>query len=202
MDKVFPDVNVLGALAAADDINSPFDTCCVDFIHWSLLMLLKSHALEEVAKVEYLHSCCGRRVLLRFGRRQRCGLLQQILHAARVDSDNGTTLDMEIILNLISGIFKPEDESAGYEASLQAALSAQVRRTNYEHRGMAPQERKPLQKNPDQRTPKQSAVDFSKLMQVVFDIKAEMGCMRKAMINAGMSFITLVSWLATDKCRF
>ena len=25
-------------------------------------------------------------------------------------------------------------------------------------------------------------------MQVVFDMKAEMGCMRKAMINTGMSF--------------
>ena len=30
--------------------------------------------------------------------------------------------------------------------------------------------------------------DLAKLMQGVFDMKAEMGCMRKAMINAGMSF--------------
>jgi hypothetical protein len=95
---------------------------------------------------------------------------------------------MEIILNIIGGIFKPEDESAGDDASLQAALSAQVRRTNYEHRGMATQERKPIKKNSDQRSPKQSGSDLSKLMQVVFDMKAEMGCMRKAMINAGMSF--------------
>ena len=107
----------------------------------------------------------------------------RVLHAARVDSDNGKTLDMEIILNLVGGIFKPEDESAGDEASLQAALSAQVRRTNYEHRGMATQERKPIKKNSDQRSPKQSGSDLSKLMQVVFDMKAEMGCMRKAMIN-------------------
>ena len=123
-----------------------------------------------------------------FAREQDRLEMIRILHAARVDSDNGKTLDLEIILNLVGGIFKPEDESAGDEASLQAALSAQVRRTNYEHRGMATQERKPIKKNSDQRSPKQSGSDLSKLMQVVFDMKAEMGCMRKAMINAGMSF--------------
>ena len=34
----------------------------------------------------------------------------------------------------------------------------------------------------------QSISDFSKLMQVVFDMKAEMGCMRRAMTNAGITF--------------
>ena len=108
-----------------------------------------------------------------FAREQDRLEMIRILHAARVDSDNGKTLDMEIILNLVGGIFKPEDESAGDDASLQAALSAQVRRTNYEHRGMATQERKPIKKNSDQRSPKQSGADLSKLMQVVFDMKAE-----------------------------
>ena len=46
-------------------------------------------------------------------------------------------LDMEILLNLIGGIFKPEKEAAGDEESLQAALSAQVRKLTYEIRGMA-----------------------------------------------------------------
>ena len=95
---------------------------------------------------------------------------------------------MEIILNHIGGIFKPEEEAAGDEESLQAALSAQVWKSNYENRGMAEQDRKGPKKNPDARSPKQSIPDLSKLMQVVFDMKAEMGCMRKAMINAGMSF--------------
>ena len=62
------------------------------------------------------------------------------------------------------------------------------KKTNYENRGMATQDRKAPKKNSDTRSPKQSVSDFSKLMQVVFDMKAEMGCMRKAMVNAGMSF--------------
>ena len=115
--------------------------------------------------------------------------MTRVLHAvARVESDNGKDLDMEILLNLIDGIFKPEDEAAGDETSLQAALTVQVLRTNYENRGMATQERKVPKKNSDKRSPKQSVSDFSKLMQVVFDMKAEMGCMRRAMVNSGMSF--------------
>ena len=113
-----------------------------------------------------------------FAREQDRLEMIRVLHAARVDSDNGKDLDMEILLNLIGGIFKPEDEAAGDDQSLQAALTAQVRRTNYENRGMATQERKAPKKNTEQRSPKQSVSDFSTLMQVVFDMKAEMGCMR------------------------
>ena len=43
-------------------------------------------------------------------------------------------------------------------------------------------------KNQDTISPKQSPTDFSKRMQVVFDMKAEMGCMGRAMTNAGISF--------------
>ena len=69
MSKVFPDVNVLGALAAADDIVPPFDTYRVVLVHRGRLRLRKTHTLEEVAKVEYLRSRRGRRVVFRFGRR-------------------------------------------------------------------------------------------------------------------------------------
>ena len=51
MGEVFPDVNVLGALPAADDIVPPFDTRCVVLVHRSRLRLCKTHALEEAAKV-------------------------------------------------------------------------------------------------------------------------------------------------------
>ena len=95
---------------------------------------------------------------------------------------------MEILLNVIGGIFKPEEEAAGDEESRQAALSAQVWKPNYENRGMAAQDRKGPQKNPDTRSPKQSVPDLAKPLQAVFDMKAEMGCMRKAMINSGISF--------------
>ena len=69
ISKVFADVNVLGVLPAADDIVSPFDTCRVVLVHRGRLRLRKAHTLEEVAKVEYLRSPRGRRVVFRFGRR-------------------------------------------------------------------------------------------------------------------------------------
>ena len=68
MGKVFPDVNVLGALPAADDMVPPFDTCRVVLVHRGRLRLRKTQALEEVAKVEYLRSRRRRRVVLRFCR--------------------------------------------------------------------------------------------------------------------------------------
>ena len=123
-----------------------------------------------------------------FAREQDRLEMIRVLHAASVESDNVKDLDIEILLNLKDGIFKPEDEAAGDEQSLQAALTIQVRRTNYENRGMATQKRKVPKKNSDTRSPKQSVSDFSKLLQVVFYMKAKMGCMRKAMVNAGMSF--------------
>ena len=53
---------------------------------------------------------------------------------------------------------------------------------------MAAHDRNVPKKNQDTRYPKQSPTDFSKLMQVVFQMQAEMGCMRSAMTNAGISF--------------
>ena len=95
---------------------------------------------------------------------------------------------MEILLNLIGRLFKPDEETAGDEESLQAALSAQVRKHTYENRGMSAQDRKGPKKNSDTRSLKQSVSDLAKLMQAVFNMKAETGCMRKAMVNAGISF--------------
>ena len=52
---------------------------------------------------------------------------------------------------------------------------------------MEAQDRKGPTKNPDNRSPKQSTSEISKLIQAVFDMKAEMGCMRKALSNAGIT---------------
>ena len=84
-----------------------------------------------------------------FAREQDRLAMIRTLHAAHVDADDGKFLDMEILLNLIGGIFKPDEEAAVDDESLQAALSAQVRKTNYENRGMAMHERKALKKNPE-----------------------------------------------------
>ena len=97
-------------------------------------------------------------------------------------------MDLGLLLNQIGDIFKPDEEATENDESLQAALSAQVRRSNYVNRGMAAHDRNVPKKNQDTRSPKPSPTDLSKLVQVVFDMKAEMGCMRRAMTNAGISF--------------
>jgi hypothetical protein len=52
------------------------------------------------------------------------------LHAARVESGSGKILDLELLLNQVRGIFKPKDEGQEDYLTLQAALWAQVRKTN------------------------------------------------------------------------
>ena len=49
------------------------------------------------------------------------------------------------------------------------------------------QDRKGPEKNPENRSPKQFSSEISKLIQAVFDMKAEIGCMRKALGNAGIT---------------
>ena len=61
----------------------------------------------------------------------------RVLYAARVESGNGKILDLELLLNQIGGLFKPDEEAPENDDSLQVALSAQVRKTNYENRGTA-----------------------------------------------------------------
>ena len=123
-----------------------------------------------------------------FGREQDRLELIRILHAACVDAGAGKDLDLELFLNQIRDIFKPDEEATENDESLQAALSAQVRRLNYENRGMAAHHRNVPKKNQDTRSPKPSPADLSKLVQVAYNMKAEMGCMRTAMTNAGISF--------------
>ena len=52
---------------------------------------------------------------------------------------------------------------------------------------MAVQDRKVLKKNPDDKPPKHPGSNLARLIQAVFDMKAEMGCLRRAMTNAGIS---------------
>ena len=56
-----------------------------------------------------------------FGREQDRLEMISVLHATRVEAGNGKDLDMEILLDQVRGIFKPEEEAAGDEESLQAA---------------------------------------------------------------------------------
>jgi hypothetical protein len=48
---------------------------------------------------------------------------------------------LELLLNQIGGIFKPDEEAPEEDESLQGTLSIQVCKTNYENRGAAAQNR-------------------------------------------------------------
>ena len=101
-----------------------------------------------------------------------------------MEAGNGKDLDMEILLNQVGGIFKAEEETANNEDSLQAALSANVQRQNYANRGRAAQDQRGPKKSPDQRPPKYPASEIARLVQAVFDMKSEMGIIRRALINS------------------
>ncbi len=74
------------------------------------------------------------------------------LHAARVESGSGKILDLELLLNQAGGKFKPEDDGLEDNITLQAAVLAQVRKTNSENHGAAMQERPVPKKNSDLRS--------------------------------------------------
>ena len=65
----------------------------------------------------------------------------RILHAARVEAGEGKDLDLELLLNQIGEIFKPNEEATETDESLQAALSAQVHKSKNENRGAAAYDR-------------------------------------------------------------
>ncbi len=71
---------------------------------------------------------------------------------------------------------------------MQAALSAHVRKPNYENRGAAAQDRTVPKKDCEPRKQKPGPHDIDKLTQLVLDMKAEMGSVCKAMIISGISF--------------
>jgi hypothetical protein len=112
----------------------------------------------------------------------------RILHAALVESGDGKVLDLELFLNQVRGIFKPGEEGTEDYVVLQAALLAQVRKPNYENRGAAVQVRTVPKKNSDPRNQRPEYQDSDKHIQLVLDMKAEMGSLRKAMIWSGILF--------------
>jgi hypothetical protein len=111
----------------------------------------------------------------------------QTLHSVRVESGDGKILDLEILLNQVLGILKPEDEGPDDDTTLQALLSAQVRKTNYENSGAAMQDRPVPKRNSDPRNQQPEPRERDKLYQLVLDMKAQMGTMRKALVQAEIS---------------
>ena len=54
-----------------------------------------------------------------------------ILNEERVKYSKGKLLDLVLLLNRICSIFKPIEEEAQEDESLQAALTAQIRKSEY-----------------------------------------------------------------------
>ena len=55
----------------------------------------------------------------------------RILNDERVEYSKGKALELELLLNRIGSVFKPVEEETPDVESLQAALSAQVRKNEY-----------------------------------------------------------------------
>ena len=100
-----------------------------------------------------------------------------ILNDERVEYSKSKTLDLELLLNRISRVFKPIEDEIPEDESLQAALSAQVRKNKYRGR-----------RGKDLGGPKQSqnprpylaeSESDSKLIRLI--LKAEIRVLRKAM---------------------
>ena len=57
--------------------------------------------------------------------------MMRMLNDERVEYSKGKVLDRELLLNRIGSVFKPIEDGTPEEESLQAALSAQVRKNEY-----------------------------------------------------------------------
>ncbi len=66
-----------------------------------------------------------------FARDQDRFAMMRILNEERVESSKEMSLDLELLLNRIRSIFNPIEEGAPEDESLQAALTAQIRKSEY-----------------------------------------------------------------------
>ncbi len=108
-----------------------------------------------------------------------------ILNEERVEYSKGKKLDLELLLNSIGGIFKRVEEEAQDKESLQAALTAQIRKNEYKglqaKNGSGP---KAIQNSRPECAEHESD---SRLTKLILDLKAEIEILRKAMVNHGIS---------------
>ena len=105
----------------------------------------------------------------------------RILDEKRVEYSKGKSLDLELLLNRIGSIFKPIEEEAPEDESLQAALTAQICKSGY--KGIQVKNQfcpKHVQNLKPERAEQESD---SRLNRLILDLKAEIGIFLKAMVN-------------------
>ena len=103
----------------------------------------------------------------------------------RVEYSKGKVLDLELLLNRIGSVFKPIEEETPEEESLQAALSAQVRKNEY--KGVQGKDRVGPKQNQNPKPDRIESEPDSKLIRLILDLKAEIGVLRKALTIHGIT---------------
>ena len=99
--------------------------------------------------------------------------MMQILNDERVEYSKGKVLDLELLLNRIGSVFKPVEDDTLDEESLQAALSAQVRKNEY--KCMQGKDRGGPKQNTNPRPDRAESESDSKLIRLILDLTAEIG---------------------------
>ena len=104
----------------------------------------------------------------------------RILNEKLVEYNKGKLLDLELLLNRIGSIFKPIEEEALEDESLQAALTAQIRKSEYkEVQAKNRSGPKHVQNSRPERAEQESD---SRLTRPILDLKAEIGILHNAML--------------------
>ena len=114
-----------------------------------------------------------------FAKEQERFEMMRILNDERVEYSKGKVLELELLLNRIGSVFKPVEDDTPEEESLQAALSAQVRKNEY--KGMQGKDRGGPKQNTNPKPDRAESESDSKLIRLILDLKAEIGVLRKAM---------------------
>jgi hypothetical protein len=110
--------------------------------------------------------------------------MTSVLHVYKTAYETGGCIDLERLFNKLGSEFKLEVESPE-DDSLQAAMMAQARiqpKPVHQDKGNHTGPKKKQDKMPGNH----EAPRMDKLMQVMYDMKAEMGALRRALQQAGI----------------
>jgi hypothetical protein len=119
-----------------------------------------------------------------FANEQERLAMTRVLHDYKTVYETNGRIDLEKLFNHLGSIFKPEVESAE-DDSLQAVMMAHAKmqpRPVHQDKGnhMGPKKRQ------DTRQGTHESPRLEKLMQVMYDMKAEMGALRRVLQQAGI----------------
>ena len=116
-----------------------------------------------------------------FARDQDWFEMMRMLNEELVEYSKGKTLNFELLLNRIGSIFKPIEEEAQEDETLQAALTAQICKSEYQGTQAKNQTcPKHVQNSRPERAEHESD---SRLTRLILDLKTVSGVLLKAMVT-------------------